>query len=69
MNGGQNGKAGAELTPERASLVVLLVACFAHFWICRALTSEIALDVDPINLVYGMREFNLAHHAPHPPGY
>lgn len=33
------------------------------------LTSEIALDVDPINLVYGMREFNVAHHAPHPPGY
>ena len=33
------------------------------------LTSEIALDVDPINLVYGMRQFNLAHHAPHPPGY
>ena len=69
MDRGQDGKAGAELTPERASLVVLLVACFAHFWICRALTSEIALDVDPINLLYGMREFNLAHHAPHPPGY
>ena len=69
LNGGQNGKAGSELTPERASLVVLLVACLAHFWICRALTSEIALDVDPINLIYGMREFNLAHHAPHPPGY
>ena len=58
-----------ELTPERASLVVLFVACLAHYWICRTLTSEIALDVDPINLVYGMREFNPAHHAPHPPGY
>lgn len=48
---------------------MLLVACLAHYWVCRTLTSEIALDVDPINLVYGMREFNLAHYAPHPPGY
>jgi hypothetical protein len=69
LDTGRDGRTGAELTPERASLVVLLVACFAHYWICRSLTSEIALDVDPINLVYGMREFNLAHHAPHPPGY
>ncbi len=69
MDTGRDGRTGAELTPERASLVVLLVACFAHYWICRTLTSEIALDVDPINLVYGMREFNPAHHAPHPPGY
>jgi hypothetical protein len=59
----------AELTPERASLAVLLVACAAHYWVCWTLTSEVALDVDPINLVYGMREFNLAHYAPHPPGY
>lgn len=60
---------GAELTPERSSLVVLIVACVAHYWICRTLTSEVALDVDPINLLYGMRDFNVAHHAPHPPGY
>ena len=69
MNAERDGRSGAELTPERASLVVLFVACLAHYWICRTLTSEIALDVDPINLVYGMREFNPAHHAPHPPGY
>ncbi len=37
--------------------------------ICVTLTSEVALDVDPINLLYGMREFNIAHYAPHPPGY
>jgi hypothetical protein len=48
---------------------VLLAACVAHYWVCWTLSSEIALDVDPINLVYGMREFNLAHYAPHPPGY
>jgi hypothetical protein len=47
----------------------MLVACVAHYWICLTLTSEIALDVDPINLLYGMREFNIAHYAPHPPGY
>jgi hypothetical protein len=62
-------RTGAELTPERSSLVVLIVACFAHYWICRTLTSEVALDVDPVNLLYGMREFNVAHHAPHRPGY
>ena len=69
LNGEASGGSNAELTPERASLAVLLVACVAHYWVCRTLASEIALDVDPINLVYGMREFNLAHYAPHPPGY
>ena len=59
----------AELSAEHTSLLVLLAACAAHYWICVTLTSEIALDVDPINLLYGMREFNIAHHAPHPPGY
>jgi hypothetical protein len=63
--GGLKGK----IVPERASVVVLAVACLAHYWICSSLSSEIALDVDPINLVYGMREFNVAHYAPHPPGY
>ena len=63
--GGLNGK----IVPERASVAVLAVACLAHYWICSSLSSEIALDVDPINLVYGMREFNIAHYAPHPPGY
>jgi hypothetical protein len=58
-----------ELSAEHASLLILLAACVAHYWICVSLTSEIALDVDPINLLYGMREFNVAHHAPHPPGY
>lgn len=47
----------------------MVVACVAHYWICLTLTSEVALDVDPINLLYGMREFNIAHYAPHPPGY
>ncbi len=47
----------------------MLAACVAHYWICRTLTSDVALDVDPINLLYGMREFNIAHYAPHPPGY
>lgn len=51
------------------SLAIMLVACVAHYWICLTLTSEIVLDVDPINLLYGMREFNIAHYAPHPPGY
>ncbi|MGB5701930.1 MAG: hypothetical protein WBM48_03860, partial [Polyangiales bacterium] len=59
----------AELTAGQTSLVIMLVACVAHYWICLTLTSEIALDVDPINLLYGMREFNIAHYAPHPPGY
>ena len=59
----------AALAAEHASLLILLAACVAHYWICVSLTSEIALDVDPINLLYGMREFNVAHHAPHPPGY
>jgi hypothetical protein len=63
--GGLKGK----IVPERASVAVLAVACLAHYWICSSLSSEIALDVDPINLVYGMREFNIAHYAPHPPGY
>jgi hypothetical protein len=62
-------RAGVALSPEHASLVVLVAACVAHYWICRILTSEVALDVDPVNLVYGMREFDVAHHAPHPPGY
>ena len=69
MNLQREGRAGAELTPQHASLVVLAVACIAHYWICRTLSSDVALDVDPINLVYGMREFNVAHYAPHPPGY
>ncbi|MFZ1862923.1 MAG: hypothetical protein WAU39_01760 [Polyangiales bacterium] len=69
MNLQREGRAGAELTPQHASLVVLVVACIAHYWICRTLASDVALDVDPINLVYGMREFNVAHYAPHPPGY
>jgi hypothetical protein len=69
VNVQRDGRAGAELTPQRASLVVLVVACLAHYWICRMLSSDVALDVDPINLVYGMRHFNVAHHAPHPPGY
>ncbi len=60
---------GAELPVEHTSVALVLVACAAHYWICATLTSDIALDVDPINLVYGMREFNVAHHAPHPPGY
>ena len=59
----------AELSVEHTSLVIMLAACVAHYWICVTLTSEIALDVDPINLLYGMREFNIAHYAPHPPGY
>lgn len=59
----------AELSIEKTSLVIMLAACVAHYWICLTLTSEVALDVDPINLLYGMREFNIAHHAPHPPGY
>jgi hypothetical protein len=58
-----------KIAPERASVAVLAVACLAHYWLCSSLSSEIALDVDPINLVYGMREFNIAHFAPHPPGY
>ena len=58
-----------ELSAEHTSLLILLVSCLAHYWICLSLTSELALDVDPINLLYGMREFNIAHHAPHPPGY
>ena len=69
MNAERDRRLGAELTPQHASLVVLVVACIAHYAVCRMLTSEIALDVDPINLVYGMRELNFAHHAPHPPGY
>jgi hypothetical protein len=69
LNGEASSSSSAELTPERASLAVLFVACVAHYWISWTLSSEIALDVDPINLVYGMREFNLAHYAPHPPGY
>jgi Dolichyl-phosphate-mannose-protein mannosyltransferase len=69
LNQAASGASSAGLTPGRASLAVLLAACVAHYWICHTLTSEIALDVDPINLVYGMREFNLAHYAPHPPGY
>jgi hypothetical protein len=59
----------AGLSVGHTSVVVLLVACAAHYWICLTLTSEVALDVDPINLMYGMREFNIAHYAPHPPGY
>lgn len=59
----------AELSVEHTSLAIMLVACVAHYWICATLTSDIALDVDPINLLYGMREFNIAHYAPHPPGY
>jgi hypothetical protein len=58
-----------ELSVGHTSLVIMLTACVAHYWICLTLTSEIALDVDPINLLYGMREFNIAHYAPHPPGY
>jgi hypothetical protein len=69
LNAQRDGRAGTELTPQHASLVVLVAACVAHYWICSLLSSDIALDVDPINLAYGMREFNLAHHAPHPPGY
>jgi len=66
---GITGTRNAELSAEHTSLVIMLAACVAHYWICLTLTSEIALDVDPINLLYGMREFNIAHHAPHPPGY
>ncbi len=66
---GEKSAHRAELSAEQTSLFILLVACVAHYWICLTLTSEIALDVDPINLLYGMHEFNIAHHAPHPPGY
>lgn len=59
----------SEISAEHTSLLVLVAACAAHYWICVILSTEIALDVDPINLLYGMREFNIAHHAPHPPGY
>lgn len=69
MNAQRDGMAGTELSSQRASLVVLVAACLAHYWICSLLSSDVALDVDPINLVYGMHAFNLAHHAPHPPGY
>lgn len=69
MNARREAGPGTEITPQHASLVVLVTACFAHFWICRSLSSEIALDVDPVNLLYGMHELNPAHHAPHPPGY
>lgn len=69
MLGDLRADSNAELLAGRASLLLLLVACVAHYWISRSLCSEIALDVDPINLLYGMREFNLAHYAPHPPGY
>ena len=65
----QSSARRAELSAEHTSLFVLLAACVAHYWVCLSLSSEIALDVDPINLLYGMREFNVAHHAPHPPGY
>ena len=58
-----------ELAAEHTSLLVLLAACVGHYWITLTLTSGVALDVDPINLLYGMREFNIEHHAPHPPGY
>ncbi len=69
LGGQATGGLKGEFVPERASVAVLAVACLAHYWICSSLSSEIALDVDPINLVYGMREFNIAHYAPHPPGY
>lgn len=59
----------AQPTARQASLLILLTSCVAHYWTCLGLTSEVALDVDPINLLYAMGHFNPAHHAPHPPGY
>ena len=51
------------------AVFLLLVAMVVHERFCAALATEVALDIDPINLVFGMQEFNVAVHAPHPPGY
>ncbi len=51
---------GVALACLAASLLVTLV---------NALWTSSALDIDPINLAYGMERFALHEFAPHPPGY
>ena len=60
---------GAGVSPSDLTFLPDLGFDFALGARVKTLTSDVALDVDPINLLYGMREFNIAHYAPHPPGY
>lgn len=55
---------------ENATAWILLGAALViHGTIVGLLTGSFALDVDPVNLAYGMKRFVIEEHSPHPPGY
>ena len=54
---------------QYAGPLILALACVVHYVVTTALTNNIILDVDPVNLAIGMLDFNVHHYAPHPPGY
>lgn len=54
------------MTPKRSAvLALLLVFLLAHL----ALLPKTLEDVDSINFALGVRQFDVARHQPHPPGY
>jgi hypothetical protein len=53
------------VTPRRALAALALVVGVAHL---PFLASSLE-DIDSVNFALGVRDFDVAHHRPHPPGY
>ncbi|MDP2052053.1 MAG: hypothetical protein Q8L75_00350 [Acidobacteriota bacterium] len=53
------------MTPRRALAALALVFALAHV---PFLASSLE-DIDSVNFALGVRDFNVAEHRPHPPGY
>ena len=53
------------MTPRRALAALALIFALAHLpFLANSLE-----DIDSVNFALGVREFNVAEHRPHPPGY
>ncbi|HEY1276502.1 MAG TPA: DUF2723 domain-containing protein, partial [Thermoleophilaceae bacterium] len=53
------------LAPRSAAVTLLLIFFAAHI----ALLPRTLEDIDSINFALGVRDFDVARHQPHPPGY
>ncbi len=53
------------MTPRRSLAALALVFALAHVPFLAASLE----DIDSVNFALGVRDFNVAEHRPHPPGY
>ena len=64
-----NSSARKTIDDRSLSWLLLFGALITHYLFTATLSSEIALDLDTLNLMFGMERFDLKQHSPHPPGY